>query len=59
MNKIENLISLRVKLPSKQIQLTSSLPNVMIMNDIAYAVAYGFMELNVGIMLEMTMSWKG
>ena len=58
MNKIEKLMSLRGKLPSKQIQY-SSLSNVMIMNNIADAVAYGFMELNVAMIKEMTMSCKG
>ena len=38
-NKIEKLMSLRGKLSSKQIQSTSSLSNVMIMNNIADAVA--------------------
>ena len=33
------LISWRGKLPSKQIQLTSSLSNVMIMNSIAEVIA--------------------
>ena len=36
--KIEKLMSLRGKLPSSQIQLNSSLSNVMIMNNIADAV---------------------
>ena len=39
MTKIEKLMSLRGKLPSKQIQLTSSLSSMMIMNNVADAVA--------------------
>ena len=39
MSKIEKMMSFRGKLPSKQIQLTSSLSKVMIMNNIADAVA--------------------
>ena len=39
MNKIEKLMSLRGQLPSKQIQLTSSLSDVMLMNNIADIVA--------------------
>ena len=54
-NKIEKFLSLRGKLSSKLIQLTSSLCNV---NIIADAVAYGFMELNSAMMKEMTMPYK-
>ena len=39
MNKIKKLMSLRVKLPFKQIPLISSLSNVIIMKNIADAVA--------------------
>ena len=56
MNKIEKLMSLREKLPSKQVQFTSSLSNMMIINNIADATAKRFMDSNVVIIKEMIMS---
>ena len=56
MNKIEKLMSLREKLPSKQVQFTSSLSNMMIINNIVDATAKRFMDSNVVIIKEMIMS---